>query len=300
MTIQPSLKKRASGKLVPYLFIAPAFFLFAIFVLTPVLATLCLSFFEWSGFSTARFIGIANYRNLLADKVFWLALQNNFKFIVFYTVLPILLGLLLTMLMGRRNIWGRSFFRVGTFVSYVMPMAVVGVVWRWMYNPIFGPINTFLRSVGLQRLALGWLGDFQWAFAAVGLIATWAFYPYCTNLFLSGVQRVDESLYDAAKVDGANDWQQFIHVTIPGIRPEIVIATVTTFIFALRAFDLVFVTTRGGPAHQTLVSSLYLYFNAFQINRVGYAAAVAVVQTAVLFVFSSLLLSRYKGREDNK
>jgi raffinose/stachyose/melibiose transport system permease protein len=108
MTIQPSLRKRAFGKLVPYLFIAPAFFFFAVFVLVPILATLRLSFFEWSGFSAARFIGIENYRNLFADKVFWLALQNNFKFVVFYTVLPIVLGLLLTMLIGRRNFWGAA------------------------------------------------------------------------------------------------------------------------------------------------------------------------------------------------
>ena len=292
MTISSSLRKKACANLTPYYFILPSFIIYAVFILIPILDTLRLSFFEWSGFSAARFIGFENYRNLLVDQVFWQALLNNVKFIIFYTFLPVLLGLLLTLLIARRQFIGRSFFRVGLFISYVMPMVVVGVVWRWMYNPIFGPINTFLRSVGLKSLAIGWLGDFHWAFIAIGLIATWALYPYCMTLFIAGVQRIDGTLYDAARVDGANDWQQMLHVTIPGIRAEILVAIITTFIAALRSFDLVFVTTRGGPAQQTIVSSLLLYLNAFQINRVGYAASIAVVQTVLILIISYLLLSR--------
>jgi raffinose/stachyose/melibiose transport system permease protein len=178
-----------------------------------------------------------------------------------------------------------------------MPMVVVGVVWRWIYNPVFGPLNAGLKAIGLEILAKPWLGDFALAMPAVGIIATWVQYGYCLTLFMAGVQRIDESLYDAAKVDGANDWHQLLHVTIPGIRAEISVALVTTFIAALRIFDLVFVTTRGGPGSETIVTSLWLYTNAFQINRVGYAASIAVIQSILILIISYFLMNRAQNQE---
>ncbi|NPV87302.1 MAG: sugar ABC transporter permease [Anaerolineae bacterium] len=278
----------------PYLFVLPAFLFFFIFILIPVLNTLRYSFFDWTGFSDAVFVGLSNYRELAADQNFLAGILNNLKFIFFFTALPIAVALALTAALSRRRLWGRNIFRVSFFVSYVMPMVVVGVVWRWIYNPVFGPLNTALKSVGLQTLAKAWLGDFSLAFIAVGIIATWVQYGYCLTLFMAGVQRIDEALYDAAKVDGANAWHQLLHVTIPGIRAEISVALVTTFIAALRVFDLIFVTTRGGPGSETMVTSLWLYTNAFQINRVGYAAAIAVVQTFIILAISYFLLNRSK------
>jgi len=282
----------------PYLFILPAFLFFFIFILLPVLNTFRYSFFDWTGFSDEVFVGIKNYQELLKDQTFLTGLLNNLKFILFFTFLPIIIALVLTALLSRRNLWGRNIFRVSFFLSYVMPMVVVGVVWRWIYNPVFGPLNTSLKSMGLASLAKPWLGDFSLAFIAVGIIATWVQYGYCLTLFMAGVQRIDESLYDAAKVDGANEWYQLLHVTIPGIRSEISVALVTTFIAALRVFDLIFVTTRGGPGSETIVTSLWLYTNAFQINRVGYAAAIAVVQTAIILLISYFLLNRSRGQEE--
>lgn len=284
--------------LTPYLFILPAFLFFFIFILLPVLNTFRYSFFDWTGFSDEVFVGIKNYQELLKDQTFLTGLLNNLKFILFFTFLPIIIALVLTALLSRRNLWGRNIFRVSFFLSYVMPMVVVGVVWRWIYNPVFGPLNTSLKSMGLASLAKPWLGDFSLAFIAVGIIATWVQYGYCLTLFMAGVQRIDESLYDAAKVDGANEWYQLLHVTIPGIRSEISVALVTTFIAALRVFDLIFVTTRGGPGSETIVTSLWLYTNAFQINRVGYAAAIAVVQTAIILLISYFLLNRSRGQEE--
>lgn len=281
-------------RLMPYLFVLPAFLFFFIFILIPVLNTLRYSFFDWTGFSDAVFVGLSNYRELAADQNFLAGILNNLKFIFFFTALPIAVALALTAALSRRRLWGRNIFRVSFFVSYVMPMVVVGVVWRWIYNPVFGPLNTALKSVGLQTLAKAWLGDFSLAFIAVGIIATWVQYGYCLTLFMAGVQRIDEALYDAAKVDGANAWHQLLHVTIPGIRAEISVALVTTFIAALRVFDLIFVTTRGGPGSETMVTSLWLYTNAFQINRVGYAAAIAVVQTFIILAISYFLLNRSK------
>jgi raffinose/stachyose/melibiose transport system permease protein len=282
----------------PYLYILPAFVLYAIFIFIPILNTLRLSFFDWTGFDAEKFIGLSNYIELAGDSTFLAGLLNNLKFISFFTIFPIAIALVLTSFLARRGLRGRNLFQTSYFLSYIMPMVVVGVVWRWIYNPVFGPLNTTLKAIGLSTLAKPWLGDFSLALPAVGLIATWVEYGYCLTLFMAGVQRIDESLYDAAKVDGANDWQQLLNVTIPGISAEVNVALVTTFIAALRVFDLVFVTTKGGPGNETLVTSLWLYENAFQINRVGYAAAIAVVQTIIILVISYFLVNR--PGSDNK
>lgn len=294
------IRKIRQFQLTPYLYILPAFLFFSIFILIPILNTFRYSFFDWTGFSEEVFVGYKNYQELLRDQIFLTGLLNNLKFILFFTLLPIFIALVLTALLSRRQLWGRNIFRVSFFLSYVMPMVVVGVVWRWIYNPVFGPLNTSLKSVGLIALAKPWLGDFSLAFIAVGVIATWVQYGYCLTLFMAGVQRIDESLYDAAKVDGANDWSQLLNVTIPGIRAEISVALVTTFIAALRVFDLIFVTTRGGPGSETIVTSLWLYTNAFQINRVGYAAAIAVIQTIIILVISYFLLNRSRSQGEGE
>jgi raffinose/stachyose/melibiose transport system permease protein len=274
-----------------YLYVLPSLLIYAFFVLWPILNTLRLSFYEWDGFSTPVFTGLNNYAGLLKDEVFHIALRNNLLFIAFYTLFPIAFALLLTALMTRRRLRGMSFFRAGLFVPYVMSMVVVGVVWRWIYNPAFGPLNQVLEAVGLEAWTRPWLGDFRLALPAVGMVGTWVQYGFCMVLFIAGVQRIEEELYDAAKIDGANEFRQFWHVTLPGIRSEISVALVITFITALRIFDLVFVTTRGGPGNETMVVSLWLYRNAFQINRTGYAASIAVVLTAIILIVSYAIVS---------
>jgi raffinose/stachyose/melibiose transport system permease protein len=275
----------------PYLYILPGFLIYALFVLWPVLDTLRYSFYDWDGFSTPSFAGLGNYGRLVQDQVLRAALRNNFLFIAFYTLFPIIVGLLLTALLTRRQVRGLSFFRAGLFIPYVLSMVVVGVVWRWIYNPAFGPLNQLLKAMGLDAWARPWLGDFQLALPAVGVVGTWVQYGFCMVLFIAGVQRIEEDLYDAAKIDGANEFQQFWNVTLPSLRNEISVALVTTLITALRVFDLIYVTTKGGPGNQTMVASLWLYRNAFQLNRVGYAASIAVVLTAIILVISYLILT---------
>ncbi|MDP9364940.1 MAG: sugar ABC transporter permease [Chloroflexota bacterium] len=269
-----------------FLYILPGFLIYAAFVLLPIGQTLRYSFFDWDGFSEPSFVGLENYAALARDEVFRIALRNNLLLLLFYTLFPIALALLLTALLTRHRIRGLGFFRAGLFVPQVMSMVVVGVVWRWIYNPTFGPLNQGLRALGLDNWARPWLGDFDFALPAVGMIGTWVGYGFAMVLFIAGVQRIDEDLYDAAKLDGASEWQQFWAVTLPGIRNEITIALVTTLIAALRTFDLVFVTTEGGPANRTMVVALHIYRNAFGIGRVGYAAAVAVVLALIILVVS--------------
>jgi raffinose/stachyose/melibiose transport system permease protein len=277
--------------LTAYLYILPGFAIYAVFVLLPILQTLRYSFYDWDGISPPHFTGLDNYATLIRDHVFRIALRNNMLLLSFYTVFPIALALLLTALLTRRRIRGLSFFRAGLFVPQVMSMVVVGVVWRWIYNPTFGPLNQMLRGVGLDRWARPWLGDFHLALPAVGMIGTWVGYGFAMVLFIAGVQRIDEDLYDAAKLDGANEFQQFWSITLPSLRNEITIALVTTLIAALRTFDLVYVTTKGGPANRTMVVAFDLYRNAFAIGQVGYAAAIAVVLTIVILIVSYLVIT---------
>ena len=165
-------------------------------------------------------------------------------------------------------------------------MVVVGVVWRWIFNPAFGPLNILLKTIGLKALALPWLGDLTWALPAIGLIGSWVQYGFCMVLFLAGMQRIPSEYYEAAELDGADEVQQLIYISLPSLRPELGVALITTVIAALRVFDLVFVTTRGGPGDATLVTSFLVYRAAFQQNCIGYAAAVATIMTCVILLIS--------------
>jgi len=190
-----------------------------------------------------------------------------------------------------------TFFRTGLFLPQILSMVVVGVTWRWIFNPTFGLLNTGLRAVGLGNLARPWLGDFQMALPSVGAIGTWVMYGFCMVLFLAGMQRIPEDQYEAAQLDGAGAFQQFLNVTLPNLRAELGVALVTTVIAALRVFDLVYVTTRGGPGDSTLVTGFLVYRSAFQQNQLGYASAVATVMTILIFVISLVIL-RFQSRQE--
>ncbi|MEN6410443.1 MAG: sugar ABC transporter permease [Anaerolineaceae bacterium] len=274
-----------------WVFLAPGLLIYAVFVLYPIFETVRTSFYQWDGFSASRtFVGLENYRTLLQDNQFFLALSHNLFAIFFYSILPIMLGLFLASLIGRAKLPGMTFFRVGLFLPQVISMVVVGVIWRWIFNPVFGPLNVILKAVGLGALTRSWLGDFTWAMPAVGTVGTWVQYGFCMVLFLAGMQRISPDYYEAAQLDGANGWQQFRFITLPALRPEMIVALITTLIAALKIFDLIFVTTKGGPGDQTLVASFLVYRSAFELNRIGYAAAVATVLALVIFAISFFIL----------
>ncbi len=268
------------------LFILPGLLIYAVFVLVPIFSTVRYSFFDWTGFSEPTYIGLANYAELTRDPDFWKAIGNNAFFVIFYTIIPILLGLFLTSLLTRSRLRGLAFFRTGLFLPQVMSPVVVGIIWRWLFT-LDGPINQLLAAVGLDSWVRPWLGDFVYARYAVGFVGSWVEYGLCMVLFMAGVQNINEELYDAAKVFGANAWQQFRFVTVPGLRQQILVAFILTFIAALRVFDLVFVLTNGGPGKQTIVTSYLVYDETFQRNRAGYGAAIAVTLALVIVVVSA-------------
>lgn len=277
-----------------WLYLLPTLLVYLLFTFFPILETIRTSFYQWDGFSQNRtWIGIANYVELFSDPKFLNALRNNLFFVIFYSIIPILIGLFLASLLSRRPIPGFAFFRTALFLPQVISMVVVGVIWRWMFNPTFGPINSILRLLGLSQFAISWLGDFTWALPAVGSIGTWVQYGFCMVLFIAGMQHIQEEYYEAASLDGAGAFQQFIHITVPGLRSEIAVALVTTIIAALRVFDLVYTTTRGGPGESTMVTGFLIYRAAFTTNRIGYAAAIATVLTLIILIIS-LFIRRFQ------
>jgi raffinose/stachyose/melibiose transport system permease protein len=279
----------------PYAFAGPAFLIYAVFILLPILLTALYSLTDWDGLRAPVFTGIDNYVEALQDDVFVQSLTNNVVYSFWFSLLPIAIGLLLTSVIARSRLPGAWFFRAAAFLPYVLSLVVVGVVWRWIYSPARGPLNQLLEAVGLGSLARPWLGDFDFALAAVGFVGTWVQYGFVTVLMVAGVQKIGEDLYEAARLDGASAWQQFRHVTVPGLRNEITVAIVFTLIASFRIFDLIFVLTKGTPGNSTSALSFLVYKNAFEQRELGYSAAMVVILTTIILAISVFVV-RWRER----
>lgn len=192
-----------------FIYLLPGLLLYAAFVFGPIIAALALSLTSWDGLSMPSWVGLGNYVDLFSDNRFYIALRNNAALMIFYCVLPLVLGIGLAACVWNLKQREQLALRTFLFLPYIMPTAVLGIIWAWLYNPAFGPFNQFLRAVGLGAFALPWLGDFNFVLPAVGIVATWYFFGFCMVIFLTGIQRIDPSLFDAAKVDGASARKPF-------------------------------------------------------------------------------------------
>jgi raffinose/stachyose/melibiose transport system permease protein len=281
----PKVRVRAPGepRKVAYLYLAPAFFFYLLFAFGPLVYTTWLSFFDWDGLTVGTWVGLDNYEKVLSDPDIRASFVHSFELIVFYAVLPCILGLLLASVIAHSRVRGVTFFRAVLFLPQTIASVVVAIAWVWIYAPN-GPFNEGLRAVGLGSVARGWLGDFNFALPALGLVGTWVTFGLCLVLFLAGIQKIPITLYEAARVDGAGRMREFLAVTLPGLRGELAVALTLTTITALRTFDLIYVSTSGGPGTSTTVPSVLVYQNAFANGRVGLGASVAVVLTLMIFV----------------
>jgi raffinose/stachyose/melibiose transport system permease protein len=274
---------------VGYLFILPALCVYAAFVLVPLGHTVWLSLHQWDGLTPATWVGLDNYREIVQSGPLRAAFAHALVLIVFYAVIPVTLGLVLVAALSRARVRGQAAFRTVLFLPQVIPMVVVAVIWRMIYEPSNGSLNELLRALGLDSLARPWLGDFGLALPAVGVIGTWVMSGLALVLFMAGVQRIPQSLYDAARVDGAGALREFRAVTLPNLRGEIAVAMTLTTIAALRNFDLVYLTTKGGPGDATSVPAFQVYNRAFQVGQVGSAAAVGFSLASIIFALSFLI-----------
>ena len=282
----------------PYLYLLPAFIVFTIFVAVPVGGTVILSLTAWNGISwnTAEFVALDNYVTAFKDDAFWGSLWNNLKLLPFFVILPAVLGLIPAVIVHQGKIRGEKIFQAGLFLPYIMPGVLIGVVWKWLLNPVFGPVNDILDRLGLPTRS--WLGDFTWALPTVGLIGAWAAYGFCYVVFVAGLQKIATDLYEAARLDGASGWQEFLAVSLPGLKREIAVVLSVNLIGALRAFDVIRATTDGGPGFETRVLALYMIDVAFNANRAGYGSALAVLLAIVTLVLSGLVLKAFGEGDD--
>jgi raffinose/stachyose/melibiose transport system permease protein len=241
-----------------------------------------LSFFDWDGITRAAFAGLENYREAIASPLVRSAFGHAFVLIVFFGLLPVLLALPLAVASARTRIPGTQALRTVIFLPQAISTVVVAVSWSWILA-LDGPLNAALQAIGLGWASVDWLGSFSWALPSLGLVGTWTLIGLCVTLFFAGLQQIPPSLYDAAAVDGAGRWREFFAVTLPGLKGPVTVALTVTVISALRVFDLVFVTTRGGPGTETMVPGILIYRRAFEDGRLGSAAAIAVILSVVVF-----------------
>jgi raffinose/stachyose/melibiose transport system permease protein len=283
-------------RITPYLFLLPGFLVYGAFALYPLVRSAQFSLYDWSGIGASTFVGLGNYIDLAHDPGFLAAIGNALVLILFYALLPLVIGLVLAAVLRRAQVRGLGFFRTVIFLPQVVALVVVAVAWKHIYAPD-GPLNQVLRAVGLDSLSRGWLGDPGAALPAVGFIGTWLEMGLVMLLLLAGMSRIPEDLYEAARLDGAGPVREFFAITLPSVRGEIVTALVLTIIAALKTFDLVYMTTSGGPGDATTVPSYEVYRRAFELKDVGSASSVAIVLTILVFAIN-MLVTRIDERQD--
>jgi multiple sugar transport system permease protein len=263
-------------------------------VIWPILASIRLSLFAWDGLGPKRFVGLANYRELLADPVFHTALVNNLIWLAAFFIAPVL-GLGLALFLSQSTA-GMRLYRPLFFVPFVMSQAVIGLVFAWFLNVRFGLLARLFGFFGLEPLPL--LESAETATYAVVATALWPQTAYCMILYLAGLGALDQEQIDAARLDGARGWPLLRHVGLPQLRPATLIAVLVSIVAALRSFDIVSVMTNGGPYNSSTVLAYYMYEQSFLASRYGYGAAIAtvlfVLMDVCIIVF--LLATRQRRR----
>lgn len=278
-------------------FVLPALLLYLVFMVYPFFQSIYLSFTRWNGANPVKeWIGLDNYRELIRDPMLWLTLRHNLTWVIIGTVAPIVIGMALALLLWRRP-KGFTLFRTVFFMPQVLSTVVIGIVWNWIYNPIFGILNEGLDAVGLEDVSRGWLGDPDFAIYAVLVAAVWATIGFTFVIFLAGLQNVSKDLLEAATIDGANGWQRFWNVTVPQMSGVINIVVAFLLIGGFNVFDIIFVMTGGGPANATEVIATYTYKEAFTQNNIGYASTLSLVMT-VISLIASVTFIRLRERQE--
>jgi multiple sugar transport system permease protein len=284
--------------------------LYAVWVVFPTFATMAMAFTNWDGISpTSDWVGFANFERLFADRVFWMSLGNNLRWVAVFVTIPTSMGLALALALNR-NVRFDRFLKIAYYLPMVLAFVVIGLMWAWIYHPRQGLLNNtlfhlygFAQSLGfdvnpLAARRIGWLGDPNLAMGSIITAATWQHVGYVMILYLAGLKTVNTELLDAGEVDGASPWQLFRYVTFPQLAPVTTIVLVITVIQSLRAFDLVYVMTRGGPFNSSNVLANFMYIEAFMNYNMGYGAAIAVVLFLISVGFIAAYLYRVVQQEE--
>ena len=256
--------------------VVPAALVYVVFVLRPLLLTFQFSFYDWNGVGPSTWVGVDNYTRLFGDPEMLGSIANALQLIVYFSFVPVLLGLLTAATIRKMATSHLAMVsRTVLFLPQVIPLVAAGIMWTWLMSSD-GLVNELLRAVGLGSFTKAWLGDFDTALPAVGVIGAWVALGLCMLLLLSGMTKIDPSLYEAARIDGAGAVREFFSITLPSLRQEIGVCVTVTVIAALASFDIVYISTQGGPGNSTLVPGLEIYYLAFFSREIGQASALAV------------------------
>ncbi|WP_068675217.1 carbohydrate ABC transporter permease [Oceanobacillus sp. Castelsardo] len=286
--------KKNSIAIAPYIFIAPNVILFLVFMIIPIIFTIYISFHDWGILGAPEFTGFQNFVKLFSDKVFWISLGNTVYYTAATVPLSAAFGLLGAILLNRK-IPLRPIFRTIFFAPVVVSMTAAGLIWTWMFNPHYGLFNEVLSIFGIE--SVDWLTSTTWAMPAIIITTLWLRIGYCLVIYLAGLQAVPDSLYEAADIDGANDWQKFWRITLPMIKPTTVFIVVMEVIHGFMVFDLIYTMTNGGPGTSTTVIVQYIYQKAFVEGDMGYASAIGTVFFLIIMVLTAIQLRI--GRDDS-
>ncbi|MCL2286519.1 MAG: sugar ABC transporter permease [Firmicutes bacterium] len=269
---KPLIRK---STLIAWSFILPNFIGFATFTLVPVVWSFVLAFMEWNAFTTPQFVGMDNFSRLLRDDSVHIALRNTVNYTVGTVPLTLVASLGLALLLNNA-VRGMGFFRTAIFFPFITSLVAVAFVWMMLFHPTLGPINSFLREIGIENPPR-WLASVDWAMPALIITSVWRFMGYYMVIYLAGLQSIPNSLYEAAEIDGASAWRRFVSVTLPMLRPTTFFIVIMLTINSFRVFDLVQIMTNGGPGRATTVLVHQLYIAAFVRLEFGYASAIALV-----------------------
>ncbi|KMM37672.1 ABC transporter permease [Alkalihalobacillus macyae] len=280
-------KKRNVRKAVTIgLFTAPALIVYLVYVVYPILSTLSYSFYSWDGTSDKTFIGFDNYIQLFNDTIFWTSLTNNVWVVLTSVFVQIPLGMIMALMLFA-PIRGIRLFSSVYFLPFLMSTVAIGLLWVYMFDPINGIINQLVNVLGFENVA--WLSDDNTAMIAILLVVVWQFSPFYMILFKAAMVGIAEELYESAQIDGANSWQKFFHITLPLLMPTIVSSSILAIVGSLKAFDIFYIMTGGGPNHATELMGTYMFKQAFINFNMGYASAIAFIMFLIALVVTVLI-----------
>jgi ABC-type sugar transport system permease subunit len=282
--LPPAIRRRQAW--LGFILVVPATVLMVVFFVFPMISALYFAVIDFDGLDpTPPFVGLANFAEMFTDSEMWHALGNNVIWIVVGTVSPIVIGLLIALLLWTVKT-ASVVYRLAFFLPYVLPGVAIGIVWSWIYDPVNGWLNKVFAGVGLEGLQRGWLGEPSTALYAVLATAIWATCGFVIMIFLAALRNVDVELVDAARIDGAGPIGRLWHIIVPQIMPVFLMVTTLILVGGFSVFDIVFIMTGGGPANATEVLGTYAYRNAFQLNRISYGTALALLITVLAVPFA--------------
>lgn len=286
---------KPTARWIPYFLVAPAFLIFSVAILGPILATFGLSLTDWDGFNTPTFVGLDNFNRAFDDNIYMASYWHAGVYIAATLILEVLVGLLLAGLVSAKR--NSTFYRVAFFTPVMLPLVVISVLWSFLLNPDLGILNRLLDQIGLESWKRIWLGDQSTALLSLSVISGWIYAGFFMAIFYAGFQRIPSTIIESARLDGASEWKLIRHIKIPMVRNLTEVAILLCFIGGIQVFDLVFVLTNGGPYETTQFPTTYLVRVVFRDQQMGYGSALAVILTIVV-VLIGLIYNKLRTKDD--